>query len=148
MLAAHMSDDSRVRGRFKVQQSKGVNAAGVPDHSTDSSQVNDVPVAAAATEGSGEAGREAGSADDSQDRGGLMPQPGIAAGGKCKQCSIKDQQLVEQQVHVAELDLQVRTMRADILRSTQLASQVGRVMLPALYSIESRLAEAVNEDVT
>jgi hypothetical protein len=99
MLPTRMSEDMRASGSLEVQHSNGVNAAGVPDHSTDSSHVCNVPIAAAATEASGEARGGAGSADDPHDRGGLGPQQGIAAGSKCKHRNVSDQQIVEQQVH-------------------------------------------------
>jgi hypothetical protein len=107
MLAARMSEDSRASGSFEVQHNNGVNAAGVPDHSTDSTHVCNVPIAAAATEASGESRGGAGSADDPQDIGGMVPQQGIAAGSKCKHWNVSDQQIVEQQVHAPELDLQL-----------------------------------------
>lgn len=67
---------------------------------------------------------------------------GAAAPRRCASCVTREQHIAEQRVEIADLDLQMRALRAEVLRSTQLASQVGRSVLPALYSIESRLMEA------
>lgn len=134
------------------RDSSGVNTqsnnAKAAENSIDTSQPCDVSSTAATAGGStsDEVGGLAGGADELHGGSELTtPQQGEAARGVCRQCCTKDQQLMEQRAQIADLDLQLRTMRADILRSTQLASQVGRVMLPALYSIESRLTDAVSD---
>lgn len=74
---------------------------------------------------------------------GAEAHAGVAAAPQqCSTCAAREQQIAEQRAELAELDVQMRAMRAEVLRSTQLASQVGRSVLPALYSIESRLMEA------
>jgi hypothetical protein len=59
----------------------------------------------------------------------------------CPECGKKDAEVTAQLARVAELDIQVRSLKMETLRATQLSAQVGRVVLPALYSIESRLVE-------
>lgn len=53
----------------------------------------------------------------------------------------KDALLAEQAAQLAALDVEVRALRAEALRAAQMSSQVGRAVLPALFSIESLLTE-------
>jgi Tfp pilus assembly protein FimV len=128
------------------QNSSGVdpknNGAGPAEDTKNMIDTNQPAGAAGGTE---EGGSLAGAAERLHGGGEKASQREEAAEDICGQCRTKDQQLMEQRAHIADLDLQLRTMRADTLRSTQLASQVGRVMLPALYSIESRLTDAVSD---
>jgi hypothetical protein len=59
----------------------------------------------------------------------------------CARCTQLQEDSLKHCARVAELEVQTRAMSMEVLRSTQLAGQVGRAALPALYAIESRLIE-------
>lgn len=71
-------------------------------------------------------------------QGGRTDEPG-GGGAGCGACAAMQRHALQQSAQAAELDLQLKAMKLEILRSAQLAGQMGRSMLPALYSIESRL---------
>jgi hypothetical protein len=59
----------------------------------------------------------------------------------CPGCRVREVQAAEHMALIAELDLKVRALKVEVLRATHISSQIGRAVLPALFSIESRLAE-------
>lgn len=62
----------------------------------------------------------------------------------CRHCSRLQREALKQAEKSTALELQLRAMCAELLRSTRLAGQIGRSTLPMLYSIESRLLEVHN----
>ena len=66
-------------------------------------------------------------------------QQGSAA--QCAVCRTKDAQIATQTAKAAEYDTHVRALQMEVLRATNMSAQVGRSVLPVLYSIESRLLE-------
>jgi hypothetical protein len=59
----------------------------------------------------------------------------------CSNCSRLQQLALKHAAESAELELTVRALAAENTRAVQMASQVGRSSLPALFAIESRLLE-------
>ena len=64
-------------------------------------------------------------------------------GARCQHCGEKDAEAARHVAHASELDVQLRALQMEVLRATQMSAQVGRSVLPALYSIEARLVEGV-----
>lgn len=54
---------------------------------------------------------------------------------------MKDALVATQVAKAAEAETQIRALKMEVLRATQLSAQVGRSVLPVLYSIEDRLTE-------
>lgn len=65
-------------------------------------------------------------------------------GQQCNNCTKMQQVALKQAERSTGLDLQLRAICAQLLRSKHMAGQIGRSTLPMLYSIESRLLE-INE---
>lgn len=59
----------------------------------------------------------------------------------CDGCAKLQQLVLKHSAEAAELDLVVRSLLAECLRGQEACCQIGRVSLPALYAIESRLME-------
>lgn len=59
----------------------------------------------------------------------------------CTNCARLQQLVLKHAAESTELELAVRALAAENTRAIQMASQVGRSSLPALYAIESRLLE-------
>lgn len=62
----------------------------------------------------------------------------------CRHCLSMQREALKYAEKATALDLQLRAMCAELLRSTRVAGQIGRSTLPMLYSIESRLTDVEN----
>eukprot|EP01025_Chloroclados_australasicus_P043368 TRINITY_DN46312_c0_g1_i1.p1 TRINITY_DN46312_c0_g1~~TRINITY_DN46312_c0_g1_i1.p1 ORF type:complete len:140 (+),score=11.15 TRINITY_DN46312_c0_g1_i1:125-544(+) len=76
-----------------------------------------------------------------QDTKGDSADAGVNESDTCTQCRIYKASIEQQAAQIADLDVQLRALVAEQLRTSQLSCQVGRAVLPALYSIESRLLQ-------
>lgn len=61
--------------------------------------------------------------------------------GNCDSCAKLQQLVLKHAAEAADLELVVRSLLAEGLRGQEASCQIGRVSLPALYAIESRLLE-------
>lgn len=64
--------------------------------------------------------------------------------GGCSSCTKLQQLVLKRAAEVADLELVVRSLLAEGLRGQEASCQIGRVSLPALYAIESRLLELIS----
>jgi hypothetical protein len=106
--------------------------------------------------------RVAGAADVVNAHGGRGPQDNVSASDKaagvglgsqmavlnavgearqCSACAQNERTVAEQAVKIAELELEARAMQMEFSRCVQTSQQMGRAILPSLFSIESRLMD-------
>jgi hypothetical protein len=121
-----MLAEGRQWGEARAQQDRVAGADAVDAHG---SRGPDENVAAPDRAARGDSGSQAGASDTA------------AEAQHCSACADKSHTVAEQAVQIAELELEVRAMQMEFTRCVQTSQQMGRAILPSLFSIESRLME-------
>jgi hypothetical protein len=90
------------------------------------------------SEGANWEGENVESAEDSV---GEIERTPVHKEGNCGSCAKLQQLVLHHAAEAADLELVVRSLLAEGLRGQEACYQIGRVSLPSLYAIESRLLE-------